>query len=95
VIGLVEVAANVNGKIVHKPAIELEEANANVKRRLANNHMVALVGVGGVGKTTLMKELYCQIHVNFKKSSFLENVKESDIVEVQKKLIMDLCGLKL
>jgi ABC-type uncharacterized transport system ATPase subunit len=95
VIGLVGVAANVNGKIVHKPAIELEEAIANVKRILVDNHMVALFGMGGIGKTTLMKKLYCQIHVDFKKSSFLENIKGSDVVEVQKKLIMDLCGLKL
>jgi hypothetical protein len=133
VIGLVEVAANVNAKIVHKLAIELEEAIANVKRRLvdnhmvsweeaianvkrklvdnhmvsqekaianvkrrlADNHMVALVGMGGIGKTILMKKLYCQIHADFKKSSFLENVKANDVVAVQKKLIMDLCGLKL
>jgi hypothetical protein len=42
-----------------------------------------------------MKKLYCQTHADFKKSSFLENVKANDIVAVQKKLIMDLCGLKL
>ncbi len=57
--------------------------------------MLAVVGMGGIGKTTLVKKLYHQIHVDFKKSSFLENVKESDIVEVKKKIIMDLCGSKL
>jgi hypothetical protein len=57
--------------------------------------MLAVVGMGGIGKTTLVKELYHEIRADFKKSSFLENVKKSDIVEVQKKLIMDLCDLKL
>ncbi len=75
--------------------IGLVESVANVKRKIVDNHMLAVVGMGGIGKTTLVKELYHQIHVDFKKSSFLENVKKSDIVEVQKKLIMDLCDLKL
>jgi GTPase SAR1 family protein len=57
--------------------------------------MLAVVGMGGIGKTTLVKKLYHQIHVDFKKSSFLENVKESNIVEVKKKIIMDLCDSKL
>ncbi len=57
--------------------------------------MLAVVGMGGIGKTTLVKELYRQIHADFNKSIFLENVKKRDIVEVQKKLIMDLCGFKL
>jgi hypothetical protein len=71
------------------------ESIANVKQKNLDNDMLAMVGMGGIGKTTLVKELYHQIHANFKKSFFLENVKKSDIVEVQKKLIMDLCGLKL
>jgi hypothetical protein len=75
--------------------IGLVESIANVKRKIVDNHMLAVVGMGGIGKTTLVKELYHQIHADFKKSSFLENVKKSDIVEVQKKLIMDLCDLKL
>ncbi len=73
----------------------LNETIANVKRKIVDNHMLAVVGMGGIGKTTLVKKLYHQIHVDFKKSTFLENVKESDIVEVKKKIIMDLCGSKL
>jgi ABC-type phosphate/phosphonate transport system ATPase subunit len=65
--------------------IGLDEAIANVKGKIMDNHMLAVVGMGGIGKTTLVKKLYHQIHVDFKKSSFLENVKESDIVEVLKK----------
>ncbi len=75
--------------------IGLVESVANVKQKIVDNHMLAVVGMGGIGKTTLVKELYHQIHADFKKSSFLENVKKSDIVEVKKKLIMDLCGFEL
>jgi len=75
--------------------IGLVESIAIVKRKFVDNHMLVVVGMGGIGKTTLVKELYHQIHVDFNKSIFLENVKKRDIVEVQKKLIMHLCGLKL
>jgi energy-coupling factor transporter ATP-binding protein EcfA2 len=75
--------------------IGLVESVANVKRKIVDNHILAVVGMGGIGKTTLVKRLYHEIHADFKKSSFLENVKKSDIVEVQKKLIMDLCDFKL
>ncbi|CAK9228224.1 unnamed protein product [Sphagnum troendelagicum] len=82
-----------------KHVIGLDEAIANVKRKIVDNHMLAVVGMGGIGKTTLVKKLYHQIHADFKKSSFLENVKEnvkeSDIVELKKKIIMDLRGLEL
>ncbi len=75
--------------------IGLNKAIANVKEKMVDNHMLAVVGMGGIGKTMLVKKLYHQIHVDFKKSIFLENVKERDIVEVKKQIIMDLCGLKL
>ncbi len=65
-----------------KLVIELDEVIANVKVRIVDNPMLDVVGMGGIGKTTLVKKLYHQIHANFKKSSFLKNVKESDIVEV-------------
>jgi hypothetical protein len=78
-----------------KHLIGLVESIAIVKRKFVDNHMLAVVGMGGIGKTTLVKELYHQIHADFNKLIFLENVKKRDIVEVQKKLIMDLCGLKL
>ncbi len=75
--------------------IGFDETIANVKGKIVDNHMLVVVGMGGIGKTTLVKKLYHQIYVDFKKSSFLENVKESDIVEVKNKIIMDLCGFKL
>jgi hypothetical protein len=78
-----------------KDVIGLNEAIAKVKGKIVDNHILAVVGMGGIGKTTLVKKLYHQIHVDFKKSSFLENVKEKSIVKVKKKIIMDLCGWKL
>jgi len=78
-----------------KLVIGLDEAIANVNGKIVDNHMLAVVGMGGIGKTTLVKKLYHQIHADFKRSTFLENVKGSDIVEVKKKIIMDLRGLKL
>jgi replicative DNA helicase len=78
-----------------KHVIGLDEMIVNVKGKIVDNHMLALVEMGGIGKTTLVKKLYHEIHVDFKKSSFLENVKESDIVKVKKKIIMDLSGFKL
>ncbi|CAK9873252.1 unnamed protein product [Sphagnum jensenii] len=75
--------------------IGLVESIANVKRKIVDNHMLAVLGMGGIGKTTLVKELYHQIHADFTKSSFLENVKKSDIVKVRKKLILDLCDFEL
>ncbi len=75
--------------------IGLDEVIANVKGKIVDNHMLAVVGMGGIGKTTLVKKLYHQMHADFKKSSFLENVKGNDIVDVKRKIIMDLCGWKL
>jgi hypothetical protein len=78
-----------------KHVIGLDEAIANVKGKIVDNHMLAVVGMGGIGKTTLVKKLYHQIYADFKKSSFLENVTESGILKVKKNIIKDLCGLKL
>jgi energy-coupling factor transporter ATP-binding protein EcfA2 len=57
--------------------------------------IVALVGMGGIGKTTLSKKMYHLFHKKYEKSSFLEDVKSKDINDVKKKLLQDLCGRKL
>ncbi len=57
--------------------------------------IVALVGMGGIGKTTLSKKMYHLFHNQYEKSSFLEDVKSKDINDVKKKLLQDLCGRKL
>jgi GTPase SAR1 family protein len=48
--------------------------------------IVALVGMGGIGKTTLREKMYHLFHNQYEKSSFFEDVKPKDINNVKEKL---------
>jgi GTPase SAR1 family protein len=75
--------------------VALEEKANAIYNLLQNESIVALVGMGGIGKTTLSKKVYHLFHNQYEKSSFLENVKSKKINDVKKKLLQDLCDREL
>ncbi|CAM6013408.1 unnamed protein product [Sphagnum balticum] len=71
--------------------VALEDKANAIYSLLKNESIVALVGMGGIGKTTLSTKVFDLFHNQYEKSSFLEDVKSKDINDVKKKLLQDLC----
>jgi energy-coupling factor transporter ATP-binding protein EcfA2 len=75
--------------------VALIDKAKDINKLFQTEFIVGLVGMGGIGKTTLSKKMYHLFHNQYEKSSFLENVKSKDINDVKKKLLEDLCDMKL
>jgi ABC-type glutathione transport system ATPase component len=75
--------------------VALEDKANAINCLLQKESIVALIGMGGIGKTTLSKKMYHLFHNQYDKSSFLEDVKSKDINDVKKQLLYDLCDKAL
>jgi hypothetical protein len=72
--------------------VGLQDSTREVLQQLDQLGIVGIVGTGGIGKTTLAKEVYndCAKRQRFECQSFLRDVRARDQLSLQKQLVRDL-----
>ncbi|XP_061994355.1 disease resistance protein RUN1-like isoform X2 [Rosa rugosa] len=74
--------------------IGLESCRQDVIRLLdaGENRMVGIWGPGGIGKTTIAKDVFNSIRHEFEESCFLADVRSNGLDQLQKTILLDILG---